>query len=64
MTEMQLTSIFCLIDDFCSQFFYEYRKRLIGDGKKNFRIRNDRISEAEIMTILIWFNLLTSSNIF
>lgn len=57
MTEMQLTSIFCLIEDFCNQFFYEYRKRLIGNGKKNFRFRNDRISEAEIMVILIWFNL-------
>lgn len=57
MTEMQLTSIFCLIDDFCNQFFYEYRKKLISDGKKNFRFRGDRISEAEIMVILIWFNL-------
>ncbi len=59
MTEMQLTSIFCLIDDFCNQFFYEYRKRLIGGGKRRqkFRFRNDRISEAEIITILLWFNL-------
>ncbi len=57
MTEMQLTLIFCIIDDFCNQFSKEYRKILIGDGKKKARFRTDCLSEAEIITILIWFNL-------
>jgi len=56
MTEMQVTSIFCIIDNFCNQFFPEYRKKLITN-KKNTRIRTDCLSESEIMTILIYFNL-------
>ncbi len=57
MTEMQLTSIFCITDDFCNQFSKEYRKKFIGNSKKKKRFRNDCLSEAEIITILIWFNL-------
>jgi hypothetical protein len=57
MTELQLTSIFCLIDDFCKQFFYEFQKHLIGSKKKIRKPRNDCLSEAEIITILVWFNL-------
>ncbi len=56
MTELQLVSIFCLIDDFCKQFFYEFQSKLIGTRKYR-KPRNDCLSEAEIMTILIWFNL-------
>ena len=58
MTELQLTSIFCLLDDFCKHFFKEFNKRLIEDGKleKIRKVRSDRLSEAEIITILIWFN--------
>lgn len=56
MTGMQLTPIFCLVDDFCKNILPEFRKRLIGDGKK-LRVRKDCLSESEIITILIWFNL-------
>lgn len=56
MTGMQLTSIFYFIDDFCKRILPELRKSLISDGKK-FRIRTDCLSESEIITILIWFNL-------
>ncbi len=57
MTEMQLTSIFCIIDNFCNQILPEFRKNLIGSVKRKTRIRTDCLSESEIMTILIWFNL-------
>ena len=56
MTGMQLTLIFCFVDDFCNKILPEFRKKLIDDGKK-FRVRTDCLSEAEIITILIWFNL-------
>jgi len=56
MTGMQLTPIFCLVDDFCKNILPEFRKKLIGDGKK-LRFRKDCLSESEIITILIWFNL-------
>lgn len=56
MTGIQVTPIFCLVDDFCKNILPEFRKRLIGDGKK-IRVRTDCLSESEIITILIWFNL-------
>jgi hypothetical protein len=40
MTGMQLTPIFCLVDDFCKNILPEFRKKLIGDGKK-LRVRKD-----------------------
>ena len=39
MTELQLTSIFCLIDDFCKQFFCEFQKHLIGSKEKIKKLR-------------------------
>lgn len=56
MTGMQLTLIFCLVDDFCKRIMPEFRRNLIDDGKK-IRVRTDCLSESEIITILIWFNL-------
>jgi hypothetical protein len=56
MTGMQLTSIFCFVDDFCKKILPEFRKNLIDGGRK-IRVRTDCLSEAEIITILIWFNL-------
>jgi hypothetical protein len=56
MTGMQLTAIFCFVDDFCKKILPEFRKNLIDNGRK-IRVRTDCLSEAEIITILIWFNL-------
>lgn len=53
---MKLTPLFCLVDDFCKNILPEFRKRLIGDGKKS-RVRKDCLLESEIITMLIWFNL-------
>ena len=44
------------MDDFCKNILPEFRKKLIGDGKK-LRVRSDCLLESEIITILIWFNL-------
>lgn len=41
----------------------EFRKKLIDDGKK-LRVRKDCLSESEIITILIWFNLLAEKIIY
>ena len=42
---MQLTPIFCLVDDFCKNILPEFRKKLIGDGKK-LRVRKDCLSKS------------------
>ncbi len=54
---MQLTSIFCFVDDFANGFFKQYRKKFIADKNWKSRVRTDCLSESEIATILIWFNL-------
>ena len=52
MTGMQLTPIFCLVNDFCKNILPEFRKKLIGDDQE-LRFRKDCLSESEIITILI-----------
>lgn len=54
MNDLQLTSIFCIVDDFCKGCLLEFEKRLIGDGGRK---RTDCLSISEIMMILLWFNM-------
>ena len=51
---MELTTLFCQIDDFCADFEAEYYKHLIDDGKIK-RVRKSRLSLSEVMTIIIQF---------
>ena len=56
LSEDKITEIFCIADDFCKEFEVEMEKMsLKADGKKH-RNRKTRMSEAEIMTILICFH--------
>ena len=55
LSEDKITEIFCIADDFCKEFEVVMEKMsLKADGKKH-RNRKTRMSEAEIMTILICF---------
>ena len=51
---MELTTLFCDIDDFCSDFLPEYHRHLIDDGKIK-RVRKSTLSQSEVMTIIIEF---------
>ena len=51
---MELTTLFCLIDDFCADFEAEYYKHLMDDGKIK-RVWKSRLSLSEVMTIIIQF---------
>jgi len=51
---MELTTLFCQIDDFCADFEAEYYKHLMDDGKIK-RMRKSRLSLSEVMTIIIQF---------
>ncbi len=55
MTDLQLTSTFCIVDSFCKSFLPEWQKMLVSDGKYR-RKRTDCLSISEIITILLWFN--------
>jgi hypothetical protein len=52
---MDLTILFCDIDDFYKEFFLSDKANKIEDGKHH-RNRNKRLSPSEIMTILIYFH--------
>lgn len=56
-TESKITEIFCMADDFCKLFSSEMKKHQIGaaDGVKH-RNKPNRLSDAEIITILILFH--------
>ena len=55
ITEDKITEIFCLVDDFCKYFSLELKKHQLTDGKKR-RNRPGKLSEAEVITILMLFN--------
>jgi hypothetical protein len=52
---INLTDTFCDVDDFCKVFIPEWEARLITNGEIKRR-RVKRMSNAEIMTIIIIFH--------
>jgi len=52
---MNLTHLFCDIDDFCQDFIPEWRKHLISDENTK-RNRAHRMSYSEIITIWIFYH--------
>lgn len=58
ITEDKVTEIFCIADDFCKEFYAEIEKHALpepSDGKKR-RNRATRMSDAEMITIMIAFH--------
>ena len=55
ITDDKITHIFCLADDFCKYFSSELKKHQLSDGKKH-RNKPGRLSDAEVITILILFH--------
>lgn len=51
---MDRLTIFCEIDDFCRQFEPKFNQQLLADGTRQ-RIKQSRMSRAEVMTILVLF---------
>jgi len=56
MTMIDITEVFCFIDDFCKIFEPILQQQLLGDGIIR-RIRKGFMSLSEIMTILVMFHL-------
>lgn len=52
---MDLTRLFCDIDDFCQEYVPEWKKELIESGEKK-RDKECSLSLSEIMTIIIAFH--------
>lgn len=52
---MILLDLFCSVDDFCQEFIPQWKQALIASGDKK-RCKASKLSESEVMTILIWFH--------
>ena len=59
--EDTLIILFCIVDEFCKEFYPEWEKTLISQGVKRRR-RPSKISPSEIMTIFIYFHMLRFRN--
>ena len=51
---MEITTLFCDIDDFCQDFEPMLNEHLISDGDRK-RIRKSTLALSEVMTIIIEF---------
>ena len=54
--ESKVTEIYCMADDFCKEFTFQQEKYMIEYKKTNHRNNPNRMSDAEIMVILILFH--------
>ena len=54
--ESKITEIYCMADDFCKEFALQQEKYMIEDKKTRHRNKPNRMSDAEIMVILILFH--------
>lgn len=52
----EITGIFCQVDDFCKKFEEQIKRQVIASGKRK-RNRTSKLSDSEIITILIYFHL-------
>ena len=56
MTDTNLIEIFCIFDDFCKYFTPELKKHTFQVPNKRHCNRTSRMSDSEIMTILVLFH--------
>ena len=56
MTSTDLIEIFCILDEFCKYFEPELRRHTLDPPGKRHRDRPCRMSDSEIMTILVIFH--------
>lgn len=56
MTDTNLVEIFCIFDEFCKYFTPKLKKHSLEVSGKRHRNRPCRMSDSEIMTILVLFH--------
>ena len=55
MTTANIIEIFCILDEFCKYFEPELQKHTLSVSGRRHRNRPGRMSDSEIMTILVLF---------
>ena len=61
LIDTQLTTLFCLIDDFCTDISEQVERYMLTCGKIK-HVRQSQISASEVITLLLWFHLTGSRN--
>ena len=56
-----LRTLFCLIDDFCTDISEQVEQYMLTCGKIK-RVRQSQICASEVITLLLWFHLTGSRN--
>ncbi|CAP02897.1 transposase of ISAba6, IS982 family [Acinetobacter baumannii SDF] len=59
--DTQLTTLFCLIDDFCTDITQNVEQYMLTYGQTK-RLRQSKIHASEVITLLLWFHLTGSRN--
>lgn len=60
-SESNVTEIYSMTDDFCKEFALQQGKYMLEDKKQKHRNKPDRMSDVEIMVILILFHSVVSA---
>lgn len=55
-TESKVTEIYCMTDDFCKEFAFQQEKHMLEEKNRWHRNKPNRISDEELMVILILFH--------
>jgi len=64
LTANEITEIFYLSDEFSKEFAITFKKHVLHeDNGKKYRNKPNRLSESEVMTILIAFHLRGMRNL-
>lgn len=64
ISEDKITEIFCIVDDFCKEFNQTVEKHSINQNSiKKRRNRTFKLSDSEIITILIYFHSSNARNL-
>lgn len=56
LSKAKVTEIYCMADDFCKEFAKVQEKYMVEDKERRYRNKPNRMSDAEIMVILILFH--------
>lgn len=54
--EVEVTEIYCMTDDFCKEFALQQEKYIVEDKNHRHCNKPNRMSDVEIMVILILFH--------
>ena len=63
MTDANLIEIFCILDEFCKYLAPELKKHTLDTSGKRRRNRPCRMSDSEVMTILVLFHTMRTETL-